>query len=104
MRLLEFTYFSNREASSGRLCGDVGHHRPLNVTDEEAGSVDAVAVVDNAYRRLLLYLSLEPHRHRELVHFIVGKPRTQERNLKMEILEMSSVRRNIHTTTTHISE
>ena len=51
------------------------------MTDQEASRVDAVTVVDNALRGGLLSLSLEPDRDSEFVHFVVGKPRSQEGNL-----------------------
>ena len=60
---------------------DVGNHHAVRVTDGEASRVFTVTVVDDALTRECLPVSLEPHRHRELVHLVVGKPRTEESNL-----------------------
>ena len=64
------------------FCGDVGDYAVICMADQEASRVDAVTVVDNALRGGLFSLSLEPHRHSELVHFVVGKPSSQEGNLE----------------------
>ena len=58
------------------------------MTDQEASRVDAVTVVDNALRGGLFSLSLEPHRHSELAHFVVGKPRTKKGYLKIIFKEI----------------
>jgi len=76
-------YLDTVNLSLCHLRGDVGRHFVSGVTDEEAGRVEAVAIIDNALRRDLLSLSLEPYRDSEFVLFSNGKPRTKKGYLEI---------------------
>ena len=72
------TYGSSGKVFASVLGRDVGDHCFTLVANVEPGRVDAVTIVNNALSAVHLSLALEPHRHREFVHFVFGEPRTKE--------------------------